>query len=163
MIFDRSDHPFFPPINRIWQLIAGAEGVAVAGLLRAGGEPSPPIDLLDAEKPGPELVVGEIGEPVEAETEGPVGAVVGVDEAKVVLEDLEPGLLLAEGVVGLGVLDEPRLVDGPHLRLGPLGGGDHHAVLGVVVDDRHVRRGGTREADEKEKDQKGTESRRRSA
>lgn len=131
LIFDRSNRAFVPPIDGLRQLIAGSKSVAIA--LPRAKESAFPVDLAP-QKPGPVLVVGEISEAVEAELEGPVGGVVGVDKADIILKDLEASLLLAEGVVGFGVLDKPRFVHGPHLRLAPLGG-DHNAVLSVVVYD----------------------------
>lgn len=68
-----------------------------------------------------------------------------VDEPQIVLEDLEAAVLLAEGVVGLAVLEEPGLVDGSDVVVGSEGG------VGVVVgDDGHVEGGGGEDEEEGE-------------
>jgi hypothetical protein len=129
LVLDLCDGALGPPVNGVRQRL-----VAVGMVPRA--ELVVPLRLvLDAEVRGAVLVVGEVGEAVEAEAEGVhagVGrGVVPVDVAQVVLEHLVPALLLADGVVRLAVARHPVDVHPPRLLLAPL----------AVGDDRHVRRG----------------------
>lgn len=133
LVFDLGDGALGPPINGLRQLLVVSGQVPVAELplpLRLGP---------DAEVGGAVLVVGEVGEAVEAEAEGVDagvgGGVVRVDVAEVVLEHLVPPLLLADGVVGPAVRRHPLRVHPPRLLLAPL----------PVGDDRHVRRRGKRD------------------
>lgn len=59
-----------------------------------------------------------------------------VDEPQVILEDLEPPLVLSQVVVGFPVLGEPRVVDVHHLGVAPPGW--LVVVVVVVADDGHI-------------------------
>lgn len=128
LVLDLSHGPLGPPVNGLRQrLVVGGE-VPVADL------PLPPRLVPEAEVGVPVLLVGEVGEAVEAEAEGVDpgvgGGVVLVDVPEVVPERRVPPLLLADGVVVLAVLGLPLRVQPPRLLLAPL----------PVRHDRHVRR-----------------------
>lgn len=95
----------------------------------------------------PVLLIGQIGEAVEAELEGAAGdGVLLLDVPEIILEDLEPLLLLAEGIVRLAVLHDPRLVRRHQLAVGG----------GVSVgDDGHV--GGPCLSEEERKEEREEE------
>jgi hypothetical protein len=130
LILDLHNSTFLSPIHRLGQVLAGPVRVPAA---LGSGKPTLTIHPTTQEH-GPVLIVGEVGEPVQAEPVRPVlHLVVLVDEPQVVLEDLEAPLLLSQGIVGLAMVDQPGLVQRPHVGVGPL------AVFQIVVDDGHVR------------------------
>jgi hypothetical protein len=124
LVLDLRDGALGPPVNGVRQRLV------VAGVVPRAELAVPLRLVLDAEVRGAVLVVGEVGESVEAEAEGVGGGVVPVDVAQVVLEHLVPALLLADEVVRLAVARHPVDVHPPRLLLAPL----------AVGDDRHVRR-----------------------
>lgn len=130
MILDRTDGARLSPVNGFRQGVAVSERVAIAlggGQAASGTWPSAEIHF-------PILLIGQIGEAVEAELEGPAGGgVLLLYVPEILLKSLEALLLLAEGIVGLAVLDDPRLIHGEQVVVG---GGE--AVLLVVGDDGHV-------------------------
>jgi hypothetical protein len=129
LILDPHNSTFLSPIHQLGQVLAGTVRVPVA---LCPGKPTLPVHATTQEH-GPVLVVGEVSEPVQAELVRPVlHLVVVVDEPQVILEDLEAPLLLSEAIVGLAMVDQPGLVQGAHVGVGPL------AVFEIVVDDGHV-------------------------
>lgn len=119
LILDGDDGALLPPVDGVGESVAGPKAIAIA----PAPAPAPAAAGADAEESGAVLVVGEIGEAVEAEAEGVEagvgGGVVLVDVAEILLENLEPPLLLADAVVPLPVPAHPRPVQPPHLRLAP--------------------------------------------
>jgi len=119
LIFDGGNSTLLPPIHHGGQVLPNAKSVAST---------LPGRDLLlGAQEHGPILLVGEIREPVQPKAElfVPRPIVVLLNEPQIILKNLEPSLLLPNGVVGLGVLHQPRLVGFPQEGV-------------VVVDDGHV-------------------------
>lgn len=109
LVFDGVDYALLPPINGVGQRVADTWRVPVA-LGVPVGEPLLLSSGLGAQESGPVLVVGQIGEPVQTELVAEVLSVVVVDVPEVVLEDLEPALLLPQSVVGFTVLGQPPFV-----------------------------------------------------
>ena len=134
LVFDFNNSTFLPPINKFRQLVPDTWRVSVAPAVRPG---HPTVRIHPrTEELGPVLLVGQIGEPVQTETEGPVrNTVMLVDEPEVVLEDLEPPVLLTDGVGELAVLHEPLLVHGHDFFIGSPCGGGLGVVVGLVVRD----------------------------
>uniref|UniRef100_J3M227 Uncharacterized protein n=1 Tax=Oryza brachyantha TaxID=4533 RepID=J3M227_ORYBR len=128
LVLNLGDGPLGPPVNGLRQRLV------VGGEVPAGDLALPPRLAPEAEVGGAVLLVGEVGEPVEAEAErvdpGVGGRVVLVDVAEVVPEHQVPPLLLPDAVVVLAVLRLPLRVQPPRLLLAPL----------PVRHDRHIRR-----------------------
>lgn len=116
MVFDRINSAQLSPVDRSRQSIHGVNSVPPAGVL---GLHDPPLRVgPGAQKPGPVLLVGQIRKDVQTHLVGPVLSVVFINKLQVVLEDLEPPLLLSDGVVHFLVLHQPVLVELPNLSLG---------------------------------------------
>lgn len=130
LILDRSDSARLSPVNGFRQGVTVSKSVAIAlggGQAARGTWPSAEIHFLI-------LQIGQIGEAIEAELEGPAGGgVLLLYVPEILLKNLEALLLLAEGIVGLAVLDDPRLVHGQQVVVDA-----RETVLLVVGDDGHV-------------------------
>lgn len=133
LVFDFDNRTFLPPINRFRQFVADKRSVTVAP-----GLSDPPLGIDPGTQVlGSVLLVGDIGESVQPDLVGPILSVVLIDEPEIVLEDLEPPLLLAQSIVGLAMLLKPLLVDGHDLVVGSPRG---LVGMGLVVgDDGHVQ------------------------
>lgn len=133
LILDRINSTGRPPIDGQRQLLAGPESVAPAGVL---GLHDPPLRVSPgAQVDGAVLLVAQISKSVQPSLVCAVLGVVVVDEPQIILEDLEPPLMLSQVVVGFPVLGQPRVVDAHHLGVAPPG---WLVVAVVVADDGHI-------------------------
>lgn len=143
LIFNIRNSTLLSPIDMIRQIIAERRRVPTA---LDGGEPRLPRESA-TQKPGPILLIGEIGETVQSHLITPRFPVMFINEPQIILENLKPPLLLAESVVSFSMVDQPRLVDSCNLLLSPLGGsdlgigdiGDTQVVFRVFIDDGEAR------------------------
>lgn len=134
LILDRINSTGGPPIDGQRQLLAGPESVPLAGVL---GLHDPSLRVSPgAQVHGAVLLVAQIRKSVQPKLVCALLGVVFVDEPQVILEDLEPPLVLSQVVVGFPVLGEPRVVDAHHLGVAPRG---WLVVVVVVADDGHIR------------------------
>lgn len=133
LILNLSNSAHGPPIDGVGQMIPDPISIPT----RLGpGKPAGPV-IVHPQEPGSVLLVRQIREPVQTHLISPAHLVVLVNEPEIILKNLEPPVLLAQRIVRLAVFDQPRLVNGLHLGVGPLWD-NPHAVFLVVVDDGHV-------------------------
>uniref|UniRef100_A0A0A8Y7N5 Uncharacterized protein n=1 Tax=Arundo donax TaxID=35708 RepID=A0A0A8Y7N5_ARUDO len=127
-----------PPVHRLGHVVA-AHAAVPEGAAAGAAVPAAAFGAAEAEVGGLELVVGEVGELVEAE---PVAAhllVDLVDVLEVVLEHLEPVQLLLEARVRLAVLGHPLLeqLDQPVMAAKVLLGVPHDGEVAVEPANLH--------------------------
>lgn len=131
LILDGSNGAVLPPINGFRQHLASPESVTLAGV--SGLHVAALSVTPGAQKPGPVLVVCEVGEVVQPHlVRSILHAVMFVDELQIILKNFESFIHLSQSIVRFPMLRQPLLVYTLHLFI------TSPCHMFVILEDGHV-------------------------